>query len=193
MAMLAPNSARMRQIMAQEMARQGNIEGAIAHYREALKMDLRLPGLRFELAEALNLSTSAADQDEVEKEYRAALADNPFDEKAECRLGDIALRAADLQPPRRTTQGRCNCSPMTLRLTCISHRTLHVALWRRTFSLPRRLSSRRMDREPLQQRVSAGVPRRQPKRLRHEQLARCRLKGDEKSRLTWGWGRRLPS
>jgi hypothetical protein len=31
-------------------------------------------------------------------------------------------------------------------LTCISHRTLRVALWRRLFSLPRRLSSRRMSR-----------------------------------------------
>jgi hypothetical protein len=68
-------------------------------------------------------------------------------------------------------------------LACISHRTLRVALWRRLLSLPRRLSSRRMDREPLQQHVSAGVPRRQPKRLRREQLAPCRLKGDEKSRL----------
>jgi hypothetical protein len=68
-------------------------------------------------------------------------------------------------------------------LTCISHRTLRVALWRRLFSLPRRLSSRRMDREPLPQHFSARVPRRQPKRLRHEQLAQCRLKGDEKSGL----------
>ena len=40
-----------------------------------------------------------------------------------------------------------------------------------------------MDREPLPQHVSARVPRRQPKRLRHEQLAQCRLKGDEKSGL----------
>jgi len=39
MAMLAPKSARMHQMMAQEMARQGNGEGAIAHYREAIKMD----------------------------------------------------------------------------------------------------------------------------------------------------------
>jgi hypothetical protein len=69
------------------------------------------------------------------------------------------------------------------RLACISHGTLRVALWRRLFSRPRRLSSRRMEREPLQQHVSARVPRRQPKRLRHEQLAQCRLKGDEKSRL----------
>jgi len=96
LSMLAPKSARMHQVMAQEMARQGNIEGAIAHYREAVKMDPRLPGLRFELAEALNLSPSASDQEQVEKEYRAALSDNPFDEKAECRLGEIALRAGDL-------------------------------------------------------------------------------------------------
>lgn len=95
-AMLAPKSARMHQMMGQEMARQGNNEGAILHYREAVKLDPQLPGLRFELAEALNLSSSASDQEEVEKQYRAALADNPFDEKAECRLGDIALRGSDL-------------------------------------------------------------------------------------------------
>ena len=97
MAMLAPKSARMHQIMAQEMARQGNTDGAIAHYREAIKMDPRLPGLRFELAEALNLSASVSDQEQVEKEYQAALSDNPFDGKAECRLGEIALRASDLE------------------------------------------------------------------------------------------------
>lgn len=57
----------------------------------------RLPGLRFELAEALNLSSSPADQEQVEKEYQAALSDNPLDEKAECRLGDIALRASELE------------------------------------------------------------------------------------------------
>jgi len=96
-AMLAPKSARMRQVVAHEMARQGNIEGAIANYREALKLDPRLPGLHYELAEALNSSPSSSDQAEVEKEYKAALADNPFDGKAECRLGEIALRASDLK------------------------------------------------------------------------------------------------
>jgi tetratricopeptide (TPR) repeat protein len=95
-AMLAPKSARMHQMMAQEMARQGNIDGAIAHYREAVKLDPKLPGLRFELAEALNLSTVPAEQEQVEKEYQAALKDNPFDEKSEVRLGDIALRNSDL-------------------------------------------------------------------------------------------------
>jgi tetratricopeptide (TPR) repeat protein len=95
-AMVAPKSARMHQMMAQEMARQGNTEGAIAHYREAVKMDPHLPGLHFELAEALSLSTSA-DRDQVEKEYQAALSENPFEEKAESRLGEIALRASDLE------------------------------------------------------------------------------------------------
>ena len=96
-AMVAPKSARMHQIMGQEMSRHGDIQGAIAHYREAVKLDPKLPGLRFELAEALNLSNAAADQQEVEKEYRAALADNPFDEKSECRLGEIALRESELE------------------------------------------------------------------------------------------------
>ena len=95
--MLAPKSARMHQVMAQELARQGDTAAAIAHYREAVKMDPRLPGIRFELAEALNLSASPADQDQVQKEYQAALSNNPFDEKAECRLGDIALRASELE------------------------------------------------------------------------------------------------
>ena len=97
MAMLAPKSARMHQMMGQEMARQGNTEGAIAHYHEAVKMEPRIPALRFELAEVLNLSASPSDQEEVEKEYKAALADNPFDAKAETRLGDIALRASELE------------------------------------------------------------------------------------------------
>lgn len=97
MAMLAPKSARMHQIMGQEMARQGNTEGAIAHLREAVKMDPRIPGVRFELAEVLSLSPSPADQEQVEQEYKAALASNPFDEKAECRLGEIALHESDLE------------------------------------------------------------------------------------------------
>jgi tetratricopeptide (TPR) repeat protein len=97
MAMLAPKSARMHQVMAQEMARQGNTEGALAHYREAIKLDPQLPGLRFELAEALNTSASSTDQELAEKEYQAALSQNPFDEKAECRLGEIALRDSDLE------------------------------------------------------------------------------------------------
>jgi tetratricopeptide (TPR) repeat protein len=99
MAMVAPGSARMHQLMAHEMARQGNNEGAVAHYREALKSDPRLPGLHFELAEMLNDSAGPG-QAEAEKEYKAALAVNPFDFTAECRLGEIAAKRADQQSAR---------------------------------------------------------------------------------------------
>jgi tetratricopeptide (TPR) repeat protein len=94
-AMLAPNSGRMHQLMAHEMARQGNIEGAIAHDREVIKIEPKLPGIHFELAEMLR--TSSADTGVVESEYQAALADNPFDEKSECRLAEIASRRSDLK------------------------------------------------------------------------------------------------
>jgi tetratricopeptide (TPR) repeat protein len=94
-AMLAPGSARMHQLMAHEMARQGDADGAIAHYREALKLDPRLPGLHFELAEMLNASSGASASNEAEQEYKAALAANPFDAVAECRLGEIAAKRAD--------------------------------------------------------------------------------------------------
>ncbi len=95
--MLAPKSARMHQLMAHEMARQGDTQGAIAQFREAAKVDPQRPGLRFELAEMLTNSANRADQDEAEQEYKAALAANPFDERAERRLGDIAARRADLK------------------------------------------------------------------------------------------------
>src|SRR5207245_2754783 len=91
-AMTAPGSPRMHQLMGHEMARQGNMAGAIAHYREALKLDPQLPGLHFELAEMLNTSSDGSGAAEAENEYKAALAANPFDATAECRLGEIAAK-----------------------------------------------------------------------------------------------------
>jgi cytochrome c-type biogenesis protein CcmH/NrfG len=85
----------MHQVMAHEMARQGNNEGAIAQYREALKIDPQLPGIHFDLAEMLNGSSIAAAQEEAQAEYKAALAVNPFDAKSECRLGEIAAKRND--------------------------------------------------------------------------------------------------
>jgi len=89
----APGSARMHQLMARELNRQGNAEGAIAHYREALKIDPNLPGAHFELAELLS---AGSDPDGAQKEYQAALAVDPYDEKSECRMGEFALRGNDL-------------------------------------------------------------------------------------------------
>jgi len=96
LAMSAPNSARMHQVMAQQMERQGDTKGAIAQDREALKVSPQRAGLHFELAELLS-TTPSADPKEPESEYRAALAANPFDEKSECRLGEIAFRGGDVK------------------------------------------------------------------------------------------------
>ncbi|HEY3938785.1 MAG TPA: tetratricopeptide repeat protein [Bryobacteraceae bacterium] len=96
-AVLAPKSPWMHELIAEEMARQGNIQGAITHYREALKIDSRIPGIRFELAEVLSNSDSSVDKEQAEKEYQSAVAQDPFDEKSECRLGKIAFSRADLK------------------------------------------------------------------------------------------------
>jgi tetratricopeptide (TPR) repeat protein len=92
-----PNSARMHQAMAHELAKRGNTAEAIENYRAALKIDPRLPGLHFELADMLRTLSTAEGRQEAEKEYKAALQANPLDEQAECRLGDIALQRDDLK------------------------------------------------------------------------------------------------
>jgi tetratricopeptide (TPR) repeat protein len=92
---VAPNSAHTHQMMAHELARQGKADEAITNYREALKIDPKLPGLHFELAEMLNNSTIPNGRQEAESEYRAALAANSLDEKSECRLGDLAALKGD--------------------------------------------------------------------------------------------------
>src|SRR5580704_3191736 len=95
LSVVEPGSARMQQAMAHELAKRGNTPEAIEHYRAALKLDPRLPGLHFELAEMLHTLSNAASRQEAESEYKAALEANPFDEQSECRLGEIALQRDD--------------------------------------------------------------------------------------------------
>lgn len=97
LSMVAPKSALMHQVMAHELARQGDTAGAITNYREALKLDPQLPGIHFELAEMLNASGSQDGKEEAKKEYQAALAVNQFDEKSECKLGEIAYQEGSLE------------------------------------------------------------------------------------------------
>lgn len=92
-----PNSARMQQAMAHELAKRGNTAEAIEHYRAALKIDPKLPGLHFELADMLRTLSTAEGRDEAEKEYKAALEANPLDEQSESRLGEIALQRDNLK------------------------------------------------------------------------------------------------
>jgi tetratricopeptide (TPR) repeat protein len=97
LSVVGPKSARMHQMAAHELARLGKADEAIENYREALKIDPKLQGLHFELAEMLNNSSTADGPEEAEREYKAALEANPFDEKSEFRLGEIAARRGDLK------------------------------------------------------------------------------------------------
>jgi len=97
LSIVAPNSGRMHQAMANELAKQGNNAAAIENFRAALKIDPNLPGLHSELAEMLNVSSLPAEKEEAEVEYKKALEVSPFDEQAERRLGDIAARENDLK------------------------------------------------------------------------------------------------
>jgi tetratricopeptide (TPR) repeat protein len=89
LALTAPDSAPMHQLLAHEEIKEGNTNGAIAQFRKALALDPHLPGIHFELAELLRTAKDPEIKKEAEQEYHAALLVNPRDEKAECRLAEI--------------------------------------------------------------------------------------------------------
>ena len=95
LALAAPDSAQMHQLMAHEESKQGNTAAARAQYEKALQANSKLPGIHFELGELLNASEDAKNKSAAEAEYRAAIAENAMDEKAECRLGDLANHQGD--------------------------------------------------------------------------------------------------
>jgi tetratricopeptide (TPR) repeat protein len=72
------------------------LNGAIADLRKAVAADPNLPGIHYELAEALHLSADLKLRAEAEKEYKLAVAANPADEKAVTKLGDLAADAGNL-------------------------------------------------------------------------------------------------
>lgn len=96
LSVVAPNSAEMHQALAHELAKRGDSAAAIENYRAALKINPRLPGLHFELAEMLSTLETPESRAEAESEYRAALEVNPYDVQAQCSLGDIAAKKNDL-------------------------------------------------------------------------------------------------
>jgi len=95
LSLVAPDSAQMHQLLAHEETREGNTNGAIAQYRKAIAIDSHLPGVHYELAELLHTSEDPVVKKEAELEYRAAVADNPHDENAICKLAEIAAARGD--------------------------------------------------------------------------------------------------
>jgi tetratricopeptide (TPR) repeat protein len=95
LALAAPDSAQMHLVMAHEEVRQGNNAGARVQYQKALEIDPKIPGIHFEMGELLGLSEDPKIKAGAESEYRAAIAENAMDEKAETRLGDLSSRKGD--------------------------------------------------------------------------------------------------
>lgn len=92
LALLAPDSARMQQLIAERLVNEGDLKNAIDHYRRALVADPRLPGMHFELAEAILQGTNdPSAQAAAKQELDAAVkADGPS-AKIESAYGRIAL------------------------------------------------------------------------------------------------------
>ena len=97
MMMVAPDSAEMHMVMAGELARQGSYTNAIARYREAIRLNPKLPGGHFELAELLRTSSDPALNAQAEGEYRAAIEVNENDQKSWRQLGEIMAAKGDLK------------------------------------------------------------------------------------------------
>jgi tetratricopeptide (TPR) repeat protein len=99
LAIIAPGSARMQQVIAERLINAGDLKAAIDHYRKALEMDPRLPGLRYELSEAILESspTDAATQAEALKELDTSIQTEGDNAKIECQLGRIAFLRSDTE------------------------------------------------------------------------------------------------
>jgi len=93
LALLAPGSARMQQVIAERLVNEADLKDAIEHYRKALQIDPRLTGVHFELGEAI-FETARADADteaQALKEFETAVAADGDTAKTECEFADIAL------------------------------------------------------------------------------------------------------
>ena len=97
LSLAAPDSAQMHQVIAHELSKQGNVNSAIANYREAIAIDPKLPGIHFELAELLHTSQDVNVKKQAEEEYQKAFAQNPLDEGVLLRLAEIDTEKGNTQ------------------------------------------------------------------------------------------------
>ena len=96
LSLAAPDSAQLHQAIAHELQRTRDLEGTIKNLRAALALNPNLPGIHFELAEALHASEDQRLRAEALQQYKLAVLTNPNDPKAASRLGDIEVESGDL-------------------------------------------------------------------------------------------------
>lgn len=108
----APNSPWVLLTFAQINEDEKHYDSAIAQYRQALKLDPRLPGAHLSLGRVLLLSSSAPElMDEALQQFRDELEIDPQNPRAEYEIGEVYrkqgnlnealahfVRATDLQP-----------------------------------------------------------------------------------------------
>ena len=92
LALLAPNSARMQQVIAEHLVNAGDLVAAAEHYRHAIEIDPSLPGAHFELGEAI-IEAAPHDgpaQNSGRLELDTALRVDGESAPIECELGRVS-------------------------------------------------------------------------------------------------------
>ena len=124
LALAAPDSAQLQQAMAHELIREGRPEQAIAHYKEALRIDPNIPGGHFELAEVLGQAEDQTTRNQAESEYDKALKDNPEDEKSLWRKAQIEAKRGDNQQALELLRSAVALQPSDAEAQCDLAKTL---------------------------------------------------------------------
>jgi tetratricopeptide (TPR) repeat protein len=107
----APDSAQLHQAIAHELQRTHDLAGTISNLRQALALNPNLPGIHFELAEALHASEDQRLRTEAVEQYKLAVLTNPTDPKAATRLGDIQVENGDLDAAEKNYQQALKLQP----------------------------------------------------------------------------------
>ena len=95
LALSAPHSAEMHQLMARELARHAEEAAALENYRQAIALNPKLTGLYFEYGTLLYNSTSETLQAQAATQFREAVKQGPNDERSQLMLGKIAAARGD--------------------------------------------------------------------------------------------------
>ena len=99
LALLAPDSPRMQEVVAEHLVNEGDLQDATRHYRQAIAMDAYLPGAHFELAEAILEANpnDATAQAEAQKELETALRLDGESARIECAMGRVAYLQGNIE------------------------------------------------------------------------------------------------
>lgn len=102
LSMVAPDSVRVHEVLAQNLMAEERYPAAIAEYRKAIERGPRLRGLHFELGQAL-LAEAPTDENRESalKQFRAELENNPGDPDSNYKLGEIAYARSDLKEAKK--------------------------------------------------------------------------------------------